>query len=94
VAETTSSLRTQLSAVAPELRPIAENVLAAVRRIDLVALDADGIAHAILYAEPGEDPAALTHAVAASAWLSARLPDWCQLAPEAEQGASGRTAKA
>ena len=37
----------------------------------------------ILEAGEGEDPAMLTHAVAASAWLSARLADWAQLAPDA-----------
>jgi hypothetical protein len=83
VAERATSLREQLAVHAPELRPLAENVLTAVRRIDLVALNADGIAHTILFAEDGEDPAALTHAVAASAWLSARLSDWQQLAPDA-----------
>lgn len=83
MSESTATLRERLALVAPELRPIAENVLAAVYRVDLVALDDSGVAHTILEAGEGEDPAMLTHAVAASAWLSARLADWAQLAPDA-----------
>lgn len=83
MSESKAALRRQLAAQAPYLRPIAENVLAADHRIDIVALDPDGIAHTILFAATDEDPAALTHAVAASTWLSARLADWRQLAPDA-----------
>lgn len=83
MSESKAALRRQLAAQAPYLRPIAENVLAAAQRIDVVALDPDGIAHTILFAAANEDPAALTHAVAASTWLSARLADWRQLAPDA-----------
>ncbi|MEE3329261.1 MAG: hypothetical protein VX246_00210 [Myxococcota bacterium] len=83
MSESTATLRERLALEVPELRPIAENVLAAVYRVDLVALDDSGVAHTILEAGEGEDPAMLTHAVAASAWLSARLADWAQLAPDA-----------
>ena len=83
MSESTAALRERLALESPELRPIAENVLAAVYRVDLVALDGNGVAHTILEAGEGEDPAMLTHAVAASAWLSARLAVWAQLAPDA-----------
>jgi hypothetical protein len=76
----TRRLAEHLAALTPPLRPIARSVLAETSRIDVVALDPEG--RAVVIIDGGEDDrAGLTRALAAAAWLEARLSDWCQLAP-------------
>lgn len=74
------ALRAELAAVAPELAPLAWDVLGAVHRIDAVALDPGGGVHVVFFCDAPDDGAVLTRALAAIAWLEPRLPDWEQLA--------------
>jgi len=76
-----SDLRDRLAHRAPSLRVIADQVLAETRRIDCVAVELDGAVVAVLDAEP-DDLTTVARALAAIEWLTPRLPDWCQLAPE------------
>ena len=76
-----AELRRQLARLAPSLRVVAHDVLAESSRIDVVAIDAQRAAIAVFDAE-GDDLATFTRALASAAWLEARLPDWCQIAPD------------
>ena len=76
-----ADLRRRLARLAPSLRPVAQDVLAETSRIDVVAIDANRAAVAGFDGE-GDDLATFTRALASSAWLEARLPDWCQIAPD------------
>jgi hypothetical protein len=75
-----AELRRRLAEIAPQLRPVADEVLAESSRIDVVAIDADGSAVAAFDAE-GDDLRSFTRALAGVAWLEAHLPDWRQIAP-------------
>lgn len=67
----------------PGWRPLAENLLGADARIDLVGCDARGAAViALVDLEPDGDMALVAWGLAQRAWVEARLPDWAQLAPE------------
>ncbi len=75
-------LRARLGNVDPGLRYVAENLLGAEARIDLLAIDARGNPVLLLVGEAGEDLALVGRALAQRAWVEARLGDWLQLAPD------------
>ena len=63
------------------LRIIAENLLGADAPIDWVAVDAEGQAAVILLGKAGRELELIATGLAQRAWVSARLKDWLQLAP-------------
>lgn len=65
-----------------KLRVVAENLLGAETRIDLVGVAADGQTLLVLVGEPGHDLELVARGLAQRAWVEARLRDWLQLAPE------------
>ena len=75
------ALRGALLRLTPPLETLAEDVLGAVSRIDLVTRDPDGAVTVVLVAQAGADLAKLAEGVAQRAWLAPRLDDWNQLAP-------------
>lgn len=76
------SVRRQLEQMQPPLRTFAENILAEGSRIDLVTRDPLGAVVVVLIADPGEDLAVFTRALAHLNWVQQRIPDWLQFAPE------------
>jgi len=77
-------LRGALGEWIPGWQPLAENMLGADARIDLLGRDAAGRAViALLDLEPDGDMALVAWGLAQCAWVDARLPDWAQLAPDA-----------
>jgi hypothetical protein len=76
------ALRRALGAHWPSLRVVAENLLGAETRIDLVGVGADGETLLVLQGEPGRDLELVARGLAQRAWVEARLGDWLQLAPE------------
>ncbi len=76
-------LRDALGALVPGWRPLARDVLGVDSRIDWVGRDGEGRCVIVLVAEAGEDLGLLAHGLAQREWVSARLADWAQLAPEA-----------
>jgi hypothetical protein len=81
--ERRGALRDALAAVVPGWRPLAENVLGADARIDWVGRDRDGRCVIALLGRAGDDLALVAEGLAQRAWVSARLADWAQLAPDA-----------
>jgi hypothetical protein len=77
------ALRDALGALIPGWRPLAENVLGADARIDWVGSDRDGRCVIALVGRAGDDLALVAEGLAQRAWVSARVPDWAQLAPGA-----------
>jgi hypothetical protein len=75
------ALRAALLRLDPPLEAVAEDVLGAVSRIELVARDPDGGVTLVLTAGAGSDLARLAEGLAQCAWLAPRLADWNQLAP-------------
>ena len=75
-------LRGRLDALIPGLQLIAEDVLGAETRIDLVALDPQGRATLVLVADPGRELERVADALAQREWLAPRLADWRKLAPQ------------
>lgn len=74
-------LRQWLTSSSAPLRILAEDLLGERAPIDLVAADARGQVVLILVAEPGEDAAMFTCALAQIAWVQARVGDWLKLSP-------------
>ena len=68
----------------PPLRILAEDVLGADSRIDLVAADPSGHVVLVLIGDEGEDGALLTRGLAQRAWVRPRLADWLKLGPQLE----------
>ena len=64
------------------LRVVLEDVLCQTSRVDAVAQDADGQIVVILIATCRDEESLLTRALAARAWLGARIGDWSRLVPE------------
>ena len=65
-------------------QPLAENLLGADARIDLLGRDDRGRAViALLGLEPGSDMALVSFGLAQRDWVEDRLADWAQLAPQA-----------
>jgi hypothetical protein len=76
------ALRRALGTGRTPLRIVAERVLAAQTRIDLVGIAPDGATRLVLIADPGRELEAIARGLAHCAWVEARLPDWLQLSPE------------
>ena len=83
------ALRGALLRLTPPLETVAEDVLCAISRVDLVARDPDGAVSIVLLSNQGADLARLAEGIAQCAWLSPRLPDWEQLAPHLGLDTSG-----
>jgi hypothetical protein len=81
-AERRRALRRALAAQWPELRVVAEDVLGAESRIDLVAVGPAGEVLILLAGEPEQDLALVARGLAQRAWVEAHLPDWLKLAPD------------
>lgn len=77
------ALRDSLGTLVAGWRPLARDVLGVESRIDWVGRDGEGRCVIVLIAEAGEDLGLLAHGLAQREWVSARLADWAQLAPEA-----------
>ena len=76
-------LRSQLPMAEPGLRVVAQELLGAGSRIDLLAVDAHARAVVILVGDAADpDPALLARGLAQRAWVAPRVDDWLQLAPE------------
>lgn len=74
-------LRGRLGHAVPGLRVLAERLLGADSTIDFVALDPTGRVVLILVGDRDEDLELIARGLAQRAWVSARLRDWTQLAP-------------
>jgi hypothetical protein len=81
-AERRRALRRALAAQWPELRVVAEDVLGAESRIDLVAVGPAGEVLILLTGEPEDDLALVARGLAQRAWVEAHLPDWLKFAPD------------
>jgi hypothetical protein len=77
------ALRDALGTLVAGWRPLARDVLGVESRIDWVGRDGEGRCVIVLIAEVGEDLGLLAHGLAQREWVSARLADWVQLAPDA-----------
>jgi len=75
-------VREALSELGASLRILAQDVLGADARIDLVAADPEGRVTLVLWTTGDEDLALAALGLAQRAWVAARLPDWTQLAPQ------------
>ncbi len=75
-------LRPRIHAAAPELRLIARDLLGAGAPIDFVAVDPSGGVTLLLVGEAGEDLELVARGLAQHAWVTPRVRDWLQLAPE------------
>ena len=80
--ELLAQIKRGLSELGLPLRVVAENVLGAEARIDLVTVDPDGHAGLVLLSTGEDDLALVALALAQRAWVEARIPDWIQLAPD------------
>jgi len=76
------TLRRELERLEPDLRVLAEDVLASSSRIDLVATDGRRRVVAVMFAEPDGGSRALTTALAHRSWLADHLADWLKIAPD------------
>ena len=76
-------LRDALGALVPGWRPLAQNVLGADARIDWVGRDGEGRCVIALVGRAGDDLALVASGLAQREWVTDRLADWAQLAPEA-----------
>jgi len=80
--EFVARVREALSELGASLRILAQDVLGADARIDLVAADPDGRLTLVLWTTGGEELALVSLGLAQRAWVEARLPDWIQLGPQ------------
>jgi len=83
------ALRGALLRLTPPLESVAEDVLCAISRVDLVARDPEGAVWIVLLTGEGADLARLAEGIAQCAWLSPRLRDWEQLAPHLQLDTAG-----
>ena len=74
-------LSARLGELIPGARVLAERILGADARIDLVALEPTGRVALVLVGADGEDLELIGWGLAQRAWVQARLGDWLQLAP-------------
>ena len=79
--ELIAQLRGRLGHAVPGLRVLAERLLGADSTIDFVALEPTGHVVLILVGDRDEDLELVARGLAQRAWVSARLGDWTQLAP-------------
>ena len=77
------ALRDALGRLIPGWRPLAENVLGADARIDWVGRDGQGRCTIALVGQAGADLALVAEGLAQRDWVTARVADWAQLAPDA-----------
>jgi len=77
-----AEIREHLPAFDATLQVIAEDILGADARIDLVAVDEKGGVTLILLGEAGEDLTLVALALAQRVWVRERLHDWAQFAPQ------------
>lgn len=82
--ELVEAVRRRITDLGSALRVVAQDVLAAEDRIDLVAVDSEGRAVVVLVAQGGDELSLLALGLAHRAWLGSRLRDWAQLAPTLE----------
>jgi len=75
------ALRRAIGAQGDGPRVVAENLLGAESRIDLVAITPEGETRLVLLGEAGRDLELVARGLAQRAWVEARLVDWLQLAP-------------
>jgi hypothetical protein len=75
------AIRHRLRRFDPTIRVVAEDFLAEVSPIDLLAVGGEGELISVRIARSGEDTARLTHCLADLTWLSPRLADLLKLAP-------------
>jgi len=80
-AELLAALRDRLGHALPGMRLLAEGILGADATIDFVAREPTGRVVVILVGDRDEDLALVARGLAQRAWVSARLGDWAQLAP-------------
>jgi len=80
--EFVARVRAALGELGASLRILAQDVLGADARIDLVAADPDGRLTLVLWTTGGEELALIALGLAQRAWVEARLPDWIQLGPQ------------
>ena len=76
------ALRRALGAEWQKLRVVAEDVLGAESRIDLVAVGTEGELLLVLVGEAGRDLELVARGLAQRVWVEAHLPDWLKLAPD------------
>jgi hypothetical protein len=81
-AELIARVRESLAELGSSLRLLAQDVLGADARIDLVAADPDGRIHLVLVSAAHDDLGLVALGLAQRAWVEARLSDWTQLAPQ------------
>ena len=74
-------LRGRLGHAVPGLRLLAEGLTGADAPIDFVALEPGGRVVLILVGDRGEDLELVGRGLAQRAWVTARIGDWIQLAP-------------
>ena len=74
-------LSVRLDELIPGARVLAERILGAESRIDLVVLEPTGRVALVLVGADGEDLELVGRGLAQRAWVQARLGDWLQLAP-------------
>ena len=84
-AELQAQIRAEVEHLDPAWRVIAQGVLGLEDRIDLIAIDGRGRLVVTLLGLAGDDDRVLlTRLIAQRAWVTARMGDWAQLAPELE----------
>jgi len=81
-AELVARVREALGEIGTSLRILAQDILGADARIDLVAVDPEGRVTVVLLTTDDDDLALVALALAQRAWVAARIPDWVQLAPQ------------
>lgn len=79
--ELLAQLRGRLGHAVPGARLLAERILGADARIDFVALEPNGRIVLILVGEHDRDLELVGRGLAQRAWVTSRLRDWIQLAP-------------
>jgi hypothetical protein len=80
-AELHERVRARMAEFGGALRVIAEDLLGADTTIDWIAVDVEGQVAVVLLGQAGRELELIATGVAQRAWVSARLKDWLQLAP-------------
>ncbi|HME72337.1 MAG TPA: hypothetical protein VKM54_21090 [Myxococcota bacterium] len=80
-AELHERVRARMAEFGGALRVIAEDLLGADTTIDWIAVDGQGQVAVVLLGQAGRELELIATGVAQRAWVSARLKDWLQLAP-------------
>lgn len=80
-AELHERVRARMAEFGGALRVIAEDLLGADTTIDWIAVDVQGQVAVVLLGQAGRELELIATGLAQRAWVSARLKDWLQLAP-------------